>query len=128
MTSVMVVDDEDVLLEMVASLIEDLGYRPVIATNGREALAALEAETDPPLLIISDVMMPQMNGIALAQAVKKHPRFQRVPIVLMSAATRPNTEGIADHFIHKPFDLEHIERLIEQYDGRTPLGYRNDLH
>lgn len=128
MTSVMVVDDEDVLLEMVASLIEDLGYRAVIATNGREALAALEAETDPPLLIISDVMMPQMSGIALAQAVKQHPRFQRVPIVLMSAASRPNTAGVADHFIHKPFDLEHIERLIEQYDGHTPSGYRNDLH
>jgi CheY-like chemotaxis protein len=117
MTSVMVVDDEDVLLEMVAALIEDLGYRAVVATNGREALVALEAELEPPLLIISDVMMPQMNGIALAQAVKKHPRFQRVPIVLMSAATRPQTDGVADHFIHKPFDLDHIERLIELYDG-----------
>jgi CheY-like chemotaxis protein len=117
MQSVLVVDDEDVLLEMVSALIEDLGYRALMATNGREALMALEAESEPPLLILSDVMMPQMNGVALARAVKTDPRFQSVPIVLMSAATRPNAEGLADHFIHKPFDLDHIERLIEQYDG-----------
>lgn len=128
MASVMIVDDEDVLLEMVAALIEDLGYRAVIATNGREALAALEAESDPPLLIISDVMMPQMNGIALAQAVKTHPRFQQVPVVLMSAANRPQTQGIADHFIHKPFDLDHIERLIEQYNHYHSGSSQNSLH
>jgi CheY-like chemotaxis protein len=124
----MVVDDEDVLLEMVAALIEDLGYRAVIATNGREALAALEAEPEPPLLILSDVMMPQMNGVALARAVKTDPRFRCVPIVLMSAATRPNTDGIADHFIHKPFDLEHIERLIEQYNRHHSSDSHSCMH
>jgi CheY-like chemotaxis protein len=128
MTSVMVVEDEDVLLEMIAALIEDLGYRAVIATNGREALAALEAEPEPPLLIISDVMMPQMNGVALAQAVKQHPRLQGVPIVLMSAATRPPTDGIADHFIHKPFDLDHIERIIQRYNGYHSSGPHSNMH
>jgi CheY-like chemotaxis protein len=128
MPSVLVVDDEDVLLEMVAGLIEDLGYRVLMATNGREALKALEAEPEPPLLVLSDVMMPQMNGIALARAIKTHPRFQCVPIVLMSAATRPSTDGLADHFIHKPFDLEHIERLIEQYNGHRPCGSQNNMH
>ncbi|HEX6289572.1 MAG TPA: response regulator [Herpetosiphonaceae bacterium] len=115
----MVVDDEDVLVEMIAALIEDLGYRAIIATNGREALAALEAEPEPPLLVISDVMMPQMNGVALAQAIKTNPRFQRVPVALMSAAIRPPANCIADHFIHKPFDLDRIERLIEQYNGHA---------
>ena len=128
MQSVLVVDDEDVLLEMVGALIEDLGYRALMATNGRDALVTLEAESEPPLLILSDVMMPQMNGVALARAVKTHPRFQGVPIVLMSAATRPNTEGLADHFINKPFDLEHIERLLEQYDGYHSCGPQSSIH
>lgn len=119
MASVMIVDDEDVLLEMIAALIEDIGYRAVVATNGKEALAVLHAEPELPLLVISDVMMPQMDGVALAHAIKTDPRSCDVPIVLMSAASRPPQNGVADHFIHKPFDLERIEGLIEQYATRT---------
>ena len=52
MAAVLVVEDEDVLLEMVAALIEDNGYRAVLATNGREALEVLQSEPEPPLLII----------------------------------------------------------------------------
>ncbi len=128
MASVMVVDDEDVLLEMISALIEDSGHRAVVATNGREALAMLQAEPEPPLLIISDVMMPQMNGIALAQAVKTDPRFQNVPIVLMSAAGRPPQHSNADHFIPKPFDLEHIEVLIEHYADNQTNGSADGTH
>ena len=115
MAVVMVVEDEDVLLEMVAALIEDNGYRAVLATNGREALDALQSEPEPPFLIISDVMMPRMNGIAFAKAVRSNPRYRNVPIVLMSAAGAPSTDGIADHFVPKPFELEHIELLLERY-------------
>lgn len=118
MAAVMIVDDEDVLLDMVAALVEEIGHRPMIATNGREALAVLETEAEPPLLVISDVMMPQMNGVALASALRRDPRLRHVPIVLMSAAGRPPQDDVADHFIHKPFDLDEIEQLIEQYAHR----------
>lgn len=118
MSSVLVVDDEDVLLDMITALIEDLGHRAVAATNGAEALAALRAESEPPILIISDVMMPKMNGVALAEAIRSDPYLCKVPIILMSAAGRAPKAGLADHFIHKPFDLDHIEHLIEQYTDR----------
>src|SRR5689334_7328195 len=72
---VMVVDDEDVLVEMVASLIEDLGMRTAIATKGQEALRSLMQMHGAPALILSDVMMPQMSGIELANAVKREPRL-----------------------------------------------------
>lgn len=119
MASVMIVDDEDVLLEMIAALIEDIGHRAVVATNGKEALEVLNAEHELPLLVISDVMMPQMDGVALARAIKQDPRACTVPIILMSAASRPPQDGVADHFIHKPFDLDRIELLIEQYAAQT---------
>jgi CheY-like chemotaxis protein len=115
MTSVLVVDDEDVLLEMIAALIEDLGYRAITATNGREALEALRAEATAPSLIISDVMMPQMNGTSLARALRDDARFAHVPLVLMSAAGRPPQPGLADHFLPKPFELDQIEWLVERY-------------
>ena len=112
---VLVVDDEDVLVEMVASLIEDMGLRTLIATNGQEALTSLKDMQGAPALILSDVMMPQMNGIELATAVKRDPRLKNVPIILMSAAGRPLGANLADGFIHKPFDLDLLLDLIERY-------------
>ena len=123
MAAVLVVEDEDVLLDMVAALIEDIGHRPILATNGREGLAMLQAEPEPPLLIISDIMMPLMNGIAFAKAVKADPRYHHVPIVLMSAAGHATPEGLAEHFVPKPFELEELEQLINQYaDGSFSRG------
>lgn len=115
MSSVLVVDDENVLLEMIVLLVEELGYRVVAAANGQEALNALRHEETLPLLVISDVMMPQMNGIALAHAIRADPLLHDLPIVLMSACGYAPKNGLADHFVHKPFELERIEELVEQY-------------
>ena len=87
----------------------------VAATNGQEALEALRDEATAPMLVISDVMMPLMNGIALARAIRADPLLHDVPIILMSAAGRAPHDDLADHFIHKPFDLERIEQLVRQY-------------
>jgi CheY-like chemotaxis protein len=112
---IMVVDDEDVLVDMVASLIEDLGMRAIVATNGREALTSLHQMQGAPALILSDIMMPQMNGIELASAVKHDPRLKDVPVILMSAAGCPIGTSSADGFIHKPFDLNLLLDVIERY-------------
>jgi CheY-like chemotaxis protein len=115
MSCVMVVDDEDVLVEMVAALIEDLGLQPRVALNGEEALALLSMHAEPPALILSDVMMPRMNGVELARSIKHDPRLQHVPVILMSAAGRPAGTHAADGFIHKPFDMDMLADLIERY-------------
>lgn len=115
MALIMVVDDEDVLLEMVATLIDELGHESVVATNGREALDSLLIASEAPALIISDVMMPRMSGVELARAVKAKPRLAGVPIILMSAAGRPQDVQVADYFLHKPFDLDTLADLIDQY-------------
>ena len=125
MAAVLVVEDEDVLLDMIAALVEDIGHRALLATNGRAGLAMLHAEPELPLLIISDVMMPLMNGIAFAKAVKADPRYCQVPLVLMSAAGQSEAKALADHFIAKPFELDEIEQLIEQY---TRDGISRNIH
>ncbi|GAC1384195.1 MAG: hypothetical protein NVSMB42_01820 [Herpetosiphon sp.] len=119
MAVVLVVEDEDVLLEMLAAVVEDAGHSVLVATNGQEALLLLDQQLEPPDLIISDIMMPQMNGLALAEAVRANPRFKKVPLVLMSAAISPSVKSIADQFVAKPFNIDHVESLILQYvDGR----------
>lgn len=118
MAKVLVVDDEDVLLEMLAALVEDLGYESITATNGREALARLQEAHDLPELILSDVMMPRMNGLEFAATLKNDPHLRNVPIILMSAANRPREAMVADHFIHKPCDIDVLAALIEVYVNR----------
>lgn len=115
MATVLVVDDEDVLLEMMAELIEETGHHAVTSTNGKEALALLDTEHEPPALIIADVMMPQLNGAELTYVIKNNPQFGDVPVVLMSAAGRPPHDHVADEFLHKPFDLDVLEALIQRY-------------
>lgn len=115
MARVMVVDDEDVLLEMIATLIEDLGHESVSATSGQEALRYLKDGHEPPSLVISDVMMPRMNGVELLNAIRADTRLQSVPVVLMSAAGRPAHAHNASFFLHKPFELDTLADLIEQF-------------
>ncbi|MFN8505885.1 response regulator [Kouleothrix sp.] len=115
MAWILIVDDEQVLVEMIASLIEDMGLHPMTAANGEEALRQLLATSQTPALVISDIMMPRMNGLELARAVKHHPGLKSVPIILMSAAGQPSSSDLADGFIPKPFDLEILSGLIEQH-------------
>jgi two-component system sensor histidine kinase/response regulator len=119
MATVLVIDDEDVLLEMIATLIEEAGHRALTATNGAEALDLLHMEKEPPALIVSDVMMPRLNGIELARVIKNDAKLRYVPVILMSAAGRPSHENSADDFLHKPFDLDVLESLIQQYTERS---------
>ena len=113
MVSVMVVDDEDVLVEMLAALVEDLGYEPIVAVNGLEALAKLRKLEESPSVIIADVMMPQMNGLEFADAMRRDPRYASIPIILMSAAASPKKANAAYHFLAKPFDMQTLADLIE---------------
>jgi CheY-like chemotaxis protein len=81
MSRILVVDDSKVDLELVASLLSDVGHECVRAGNGREALELLQAKT--PDLILTDLQMPEMGGLELVQEV--HARYPKVPVVLMTA-------------------------------------------
>jgi len=115
MARVMIVDDEDSLLSMIAELIEDLGHQPLIASDGHEALETLRDSVQPPALVITDMMMPRLNGLTLAKILKNDPSLSGIPVILMSAAGRPNGSRVADHFLAKPFDLNVLADLIERF-------------
>lgn len=81
MTTVLVVDDSRVDQHLAASLLEEAGYKTELAGNGRDALARVEAQ--PPDLILTDLQMPEMNGLELVEAV--HARYPKIPVVLVTA-------------------------------------------
>ncbi len=111
---ILVVDDEPHIVDFLSLLLEDEGYRVRQARNGREALSAIEQE--PPRLIISDVMMPDINGVELVQQLH-HLRPKPQPkVILMSAVSRA---APAPHvpFIEKPFDIDDILDIVDDMLG-----------
>jgi CheY-like chemotaxis protein len=100
---ILVVDDEYEVGQALATILEDEGFEVDVANDGQEAKLMLEKKR--PDLILSDVMMPRMNGIQLVSFLKENPEKKNIPIVLMSAAPiKENTQS--DGFLKKPFNID----------------------
>jgi CheY-like chemotaxis protein len=112
MATILVVDDESSIRELLQNILEDAGYVVVEATNGREGLAMLENQ--PVDLVVSDVMMPVLDGVGLCQAMQQHPTYQTIPLVLLSAAGIPRRTGACAYaaFLIKPFDYDYLVTTI----------------
>jgi CheY-like chemotaxis protein len=119
MTTILVVDDEPSIAEMVQAILEDEGYEVVTAGNGQEALARLGKVR--PHLVLCDVMMPGMDGRALCRALQADPHYRSIPVVLMSAALPGLGESsIYAAFLSKPFDLTTLIDTIVMVLNRGP--------
>lgn len=111
MATILVVDDETFITDLLRDLLEEDGYRVCVAHNGREALRIARAER--PDLVLSDVMMPVMDGTQLLEALGDDPVTAATRVILMSAvrpthATR--TRPVA--FVGKPFAIAHLLALV----------------
>lgn len=112
---VLVVEDNLELLMLMQQLLKTT-YRVYIARNGKEALKVIqEKELD---LIISDVMMPEMDGLELTRTIKGDPNYSRLPIILLTAKTQEQdvNEGLqygADEYLKKPFRLRDLKLRID---------------
>jgi two-component system phosphate regulon response regulator PhoB len=123
MKLVLVVEDEYGNSEVLQLLLETEGYRVVSASNGAAALEILKGET--PALILSDFMMPKMNGAELGEIVRRDPALHDIPFVIMSGTdltvVRQSFRDY-DAFLCKPFDaasmLAIVARLVSS--GRLP--------
>ena len=114
MKTILVVDDEWAIAEVLESLLSDEGYRVIIANNGRQALERL-AEW-PADLILLDFMMPVMDGRATLEAVRKDPKTVDIPVVLMSSlpeeTIRERCSGF-QMFLRKPVRVATVLDSIE---------------
>jgi CheY-like chemotaxis protein len=118
MTTILIVDDEYLIADILSFALEDEGYLTVTAGSGHRALSILEREK--PQLVITDYMMPGMNGIELAEAMRRHASFGHVPIVLMSGAQAHLGVARPDLFVDvfdKPFDVEAVLTRVKALLG-----------
>jgi len=115
MPRVLVIDDDPVILELLRVNFEIEGFEVVSAGDGREGLET--AKRAKPDVILSDIMMPRMDGLALVTALRGEPKTKAVPIILLSAKAqnaevKAGLEAGADDYVTKPFDpLELIDRV-----------------
>lgn len=110
MKTVLVVDDEFGVADVLAAILEDAGYRVVTASNGRQGLARLAEEPHPDAALI-DVMMPVLDGIGMLRALRENLAYRDLPVVMMSgldeAAVRARTSDYTT-FLRKPFQFETV--------------------
>lgn len=108
---ILVVDDEPAIRSLLVELLEAEGYAAVSAPNGRIAVDL--AARERPDLVLSDVMMPELDGPGMVRSLRAAPELADVPIVLMSAAdgAAPLDPTIAA-FIPKPFDLDDLLAVV----------------
>ena len=94
-------------------LLEFNGYQVHTAYNGKQALKVLSSLNNPPDLIISDIMMPEMNGYDLLQKVSQNPKWSLIPFIFVTAKSSPEDVRFgkilgADDYITKPFEEEDL--------------------
>ena len=115
MSNILIVDDEQSYRQLLSLVFDGDGHTMRTATNGREALKSLEEE--PADLIISDVKMPDMDGIEMLRAVRE--TLPDLGVILMTAFASVETAREAfklgaDDFIQKPFDVEELKLIVRK--------------
>ncbi len=128
---ILIVEDSPTQAQRLKHILDQLGYRVTHATNGRQALEA--AQLHKPLLIITDVIMPEMDGYELCRRIKADANLADVPVFLVTSLSDLNDvvhglECHADNFILKPYDehslLSRVQFvLLNRAEGETdPAG------
>jgi len=143
MKTILVIDDERDVLDIVRSVLKTKGYNVLCAAGGEEGLRTAEREGVD--LIVCDLMMPKVSGLEVIKRLKKHETLCTIPIVVLSAVSADRdkppefwAKGLGvDEFIEKPFDpldlLGRVEALLRRSlyvsaragAGNTPLPVRN---
>ena len=124
---ILVVDDERYMRIFVSTVVETLGFEPIAAENGAEALQ--KAGSNPPALVILDVMMPKIeDGIKTYQQFRASPKLSHIPIIMLSAIAQKTffhsirmlspRQGVQlpepEAYMEKPPDAEELIRLISE--------------
>jgi CheY-like chemotaxis protein len=113
--SVLIVEDDPELREMMVQMLALEGFEPCPATDGLDALEKLRAPGPHPRLILLDMMMPRMDGWEFCRARALDPVMKTIPLVVLSAAPREHVNVDAAAFLTKPFDYETLLRAIRAH-------------
>ncbi len=120
MALVLIVDDEFGLANLLGEILADDGHLIRTAYNGKQALE--QATTERPDLILTDMMMPVMDGAALIKALGANPDLANVPVIVMSSLMEASiaercTGYVA--FVRKPFNIPELSKLVSRFSTES---------
>ena len=116
--TIMVVEDYDDTRMLLKQWLEGLGYSVLEASNGQDAVDIADREC--PDLILMDLDLPILDGIAATQKIRQKPQLQHVPIVAVTAYPMSYSHVKAfskgcDEYLRKPIDISELERVVSRY-------------
>jgi CheY-like chemotaxis protein len=118
---ILIVGHDQSMRQMLKWVMEDAGYRPLIARDGREALHILQHHI--PHLVLSDLVLPFVDGWQLYATMRHHPTYASIPFIAMSGLPPPHQKEhalVPNVIVKKPFDIwaliEIVDHLIQQRD------------
>ena len=121
---ILIVDDDALIRQLLALILSSAGYSVTEATNGRDALDKLGERAVN--LVITDLRMPQMDGIELTRELRRNPSYESLPIVMLTSdfqdyKRREAEEAGVDRWITKPFIRNRLIRTVRtlESDRRT---------
>jgi CheY-like chemotaxis protein len=124
---VLVVEDDPDIRQALAELIEDEGYDCLVAENGIAALETLSRRT--PSLLLTDLLMPVMNGVELIARLQRDARWSSLPVVVMTGAgdriVGVDLESLNVPILRKPVDIASLEQILAHHtrvDAELPEG------
>jgi two-component system alkaline phosphatase synthesis response regulator PhoP/two-component system response regulator VicR len=129
MPRILAVDDEPNIVRLIQVNLERQGYQVETANNGAQALAKIRANR--PDLLVSDVMMPEMDGLELVKNIRMDPALESLPIIMLTAKTQDadvmkGYQYGADMYLTKPFNpqelLQFVKRLLSYNSGGEDGG------
>jgi twitching motility two-component system response regulator PilH len=117
MSTVLIVDDSQTLRSMLSEMLEGVGIRVIEATNGIEAKEHIQSKA--PDLVITDLIMPEMNGYELCRWIKNDPGKQNIPVLICSTKSEEfdrywGMKQGADAYITKPFHPPELLKTVKQ--------------
>ena len=131
MARILAVDDEPNIVRLIQVNLERMGYQVETANNGVQALEKIRASR--PDLVVSDVMMPEMDGFELLSTIRRDPALEDLPVIMLTAKAQDKKvmEGYqrgADMYLTKPFNpmelIAFVKRILQssgEGDGRIRI-------
>jgi two-component system, chemotaxis family, chemotaxis protein CheY len=115
---ILIIEDSSTMRSLIASTIEEMsGFEPVEASNGFEALKALPSQHFD--MIITDLNMPDINGLEIIKFVKDHPAYKDIPLVVVTTEVEEEDrrKGLAlgaSEYLTKPFDPDNLKKVVHR--------------
>ena len=115
MATILAVDDSRTIREMVSAILTNMGHEVVLACDGEEALAI--AKNTPVDMVLSDINMPNMNGVSLVLKLRRLETYKKTPILMLTTESGDDMklkskDMGANGWVQKPFDQARLEKAV----------------